>query len=55
MKEGTKISSDKAKKERYKRGILKERWEKKEEKTNEKNERMEEWQRNLGSKLEDGK
>jgi len=35
MKEGTKISGDKAKKGRYKRGILKERWEKKEQKTNE--------------------
>jgi len=33
MKEWTKISSNKAKKERYKRRILKERWEKKEEKT----------------------
>jgi len=35
MKEGTKISSNKAKKERYKRGILKERWEREEEQTNE--------------------
>jgi len=35
MKEGTKISSNKTKKGRCKRGILKERWEKKEQKTNE--------------------